>query len=251
MVKHPIKCYETPMNKKDIKSYIPWQELTKGTLIKRYKRFLTDVELEDGSIVIAHCPNTGSMKTCGDPGSPVYISYHDNPKRKLKYTWELIQMPTSLVGVNTNIPNKLVKLSIETGLVKELTGYDEARAEVKTSEHSRLDIMLSKGDEKCYIEVKNCTMVMDGLATFPDAVTARGLKHLVELQRLVKEGNRCVMFFLIQRMDADRFEPADSIDPAYGKELRKAYKNGVEILCYDVDIDLKRIRLNKAIPFKL
>lgn len=239
------------MNKKDIKSHIPWQELTKGTLIKRYKRFLTDVELEDGSVVTAHCPNTGSMKACGDPGSPVYISYHDNPKRKLKYTWELIEMPTSLVGVNTNIPNKLVKLSIEAGLVKELKGYDEARAEVKTSEHSRLDIMLSKGDEKCYIEVKNCTQVIDGLASFPDAVTSRGLKHLVELQRLVKEGNRCVMFFLIQRMDANRFEPADNIDPAYGKELRKAHKNGVEIVCYDVDINMERIRLNKTVPVHL
>ncbi|MCP3926484.1 MAG: DNA/RNA nuclease SfsA [Desulfobacterales bacterium] len=239
------------MNKK-ILNYIPWQELTKGKLIKRYKRFLTDVELEDGSIVTAHCPNTGSMKTCGEPGSPVYISYHDNPKRKLKYTWELIQMPTSLIGVNTNIPNKLVKVSIETGLVEELKGYDNTKAEVKTSEHSRLDIMLSKETgEKCYVEVKNCTQVIDRVASFPDAVTTRGLKHLVELQRLVKEGTRGVMFYLIQRMDADSFEPADSIDPAYGKELRKAVKNGVEIVCYDVDINMKRIKLNKAIPIKL
>jgi len=137
---------------------------------------------------------------------------------------------------------------VEQGLVPELIGYDRVRAEVKTSDGSRLDLLLEKeGDRKCFVEVKNCTLVEGSNARFPDAVTARGRKHLLELQRLVNEGNRCAMFFLIQRMDADSFSPADDIDPAYGEELRKAHQNGVEILVYDVFIDLDGIRLNKPV----
>ncbi len=226
-----------------------WPELTKGTLIKRYKRFLADVELDDGKQVTAHCPNSGTMIACCDPGRPVYLSYHDNPKRKLKYTWEMIKMPSSLVGVNTMVPNKLVKTSIEQELVNGLDGYDEVKAEVKVGDHSRLDLCLVKGKkEKCYVEIKNCTLVENQIASFPDAVTSRGLKHLVELQNLIKKGHRCVMFYLIQRMDAVSFQPADQIDPAYGKELRKAVQNGVEVYVYDTVIDLKQIVLNKKIP---
>mmetsp|Transcript_5614 Transcript_5614/g.3221 ORF Transcript_5614/g.3221 Transcript_5614/m.3221 type:complete len:124 (-) Transcript_5614:177-548(-) len=123
------------------------------------------------------------MKACSESGRPVYVSYHDNPKRKLKYTWEIIDMPTSLVGVNTNVPNKLVRKSIEKGLVPELSGYDVIKPEVKAGKNSRIDLLLSKkgGDEKCYVGIKNCTLVKDGIASFPDAVTNRGLKHLVEL----------------------------------------------------------------------
>lgn len=220
--------------------------------MKRYKRFLADVQLDDGGLVTAHCPNSGTMKACSEPGRLVYISFHDNPKRKLKYTWEIIHMPGSLVGVNTLVPNRLVKRAVEQGLVQELTGYDRVRAEVKTSEHSRLDLVLEKeGNSDCYVEVKNCTLVEGGVARFPDAVTARGRKHLLELQRLVAEGNRGVMFFLIQRMDASSFRPADDIDPAYGEELRKAHCNGVEILVYDVSIDLTSICLNRKLPYTL
>ena len=220
--------------------------------MKRYKRFLADVRLDNGSLVTAHCPNSGTMRACSAPGQPVYLSFHDNPKRKLKYTWELIHMPGSLVGVNTLVPNRLVKQSIENGQVKELTGYDRVRAEVKTSEHSRLDLMLEKeGSRDCFVEVKNCTLVEGRVARFPDAVTARGRKHLLELQRLVAEGYRGVMFFLVQRMDADRFMPADDIDPVYGEELRKAHQNGVEILVYDVQIDLTAIGINHNIPYTI
>ena len=220
--------------------------------MKRYKRFLADVQLDDGGLVTAHCPNSGTMKACSEPGRPVYVSFHDNPKRKLKYTWEIIHMPGSLVGVNTLVPNRLVKQAVEQGLVQELTGYDRVRAEVKTSEHSRLDLVLEKeGLSDCFVEVKNCTLVEEGVARFPDAVTARGRKHLLELQRLVAEGNRGVMFFLIQRMDASSFCPADDIDPAYGQELRQAHNTGVEILVYDVTIDLDAIRLSHCIPLVL
>jgi len=241
------------MKQKVTDSRINWPDLIAGRLIKRYKRFLADVELENGKIVTAHCPNSGTMKACLKPGQPVFISYHDNPKRKLKYTWEIIEMPTSLVGVNTMIPNRLVKTSIENRMVPELNNYDTIKPEITVSDKSRLDLLLTNKNstEKCYVEIKNCTLVEDGIASFPDAVTKRGLKHLIELQKLVAQGNRCVMFYLIQRMDAKKFKPADTIDPAYGKELRKAVKNGVEVLVYDVIIDPEKIILNKKIPFTI
>jgi len=229
-----------------------WPALIPGTLIKKYKRFLADVRLKDGNVVTAHCANSGSMKACAEPGRTVYVSFHDNPKRKLKYTWEIIEMPTSLVGVNTQVPNRLVKTSIEQGAITELDGYDAVKSEVNTGKGSRLDLALTKDDgATCFVEIKNCTLVTDGIAEFPDAVTARGLKHLVELQRLARQGHRCVIFFLVQRMDARVFRPADAIDPAYGKELRRAIKNQVEILVYDVRIDLKKIVTNKKLPYKL
>lgn len=229
-----------------------WPPLIKGTLLKRYKRFLADVKLQDGTVVTAHCPNTGSMQGCSEPGRPVYLSSHDNPKRKLKYTWELIEMPTSLVGVNTLVPNRLVFESIKAGLVPELTGYETAAREVKINDHTRLDFALTRPDgQQCYGEIKNCTLVNDGVALFPDAVTSRGLKHLSELEALVDAGNRCVMVYFIQRMDAGVFRPADQIDPEYGRGLRRAVRRGVEMLAYDVFIDLKGIRLNRRIPCEL
>ena len=231
---------------------LSWPELIPGILVKRYKRFMVDVKLKNGALVTAHCPNSGSMKACCAPGRPVYLSYHNNPKRKLKYTWELIEMPTSLVGVNTLVPNRLVFEAARTGRIDSLIGFDTVTREVKVGNHSRIDLLLQEGKQKrCYVEVKNCTLIEDGVAYFPDAVTARGLKHLVELQKLVRTGNRCVMFYLIQRDDALVFQPADHIDPAYGKAVRQAVRNGVEILVYDVKIDLKRIRLNRKVPFIL
>jgi len=233
----------------DQPGFLEWPKLVRGILVKRYKRFLADVRLDTGKIVTAHCPNTGSMTGCSESGQPVYLSRHDNPKRKLKYTWELIEMPTSLVGVNTLVPNRLVFLSAAAGLISELTGYETVEREVKIGNHSRLDLRLSNGEkDRCYVEIKNCTLVANGVARFPDAVTTRGLKHLDELARLVDSGCRCVMFFFIQRMDARVFEPADQIDPDYGKGLRHAIKRGVEILVYDVSIDLSGIQLNHKIP---
>ncbi len=231
---------------------LPWPPLLRGTLIRRYQRFKADVQLVDGQVVTAHCPNSGSMKTCSEPGRPVYLSRSPNPNRKLAYTWEMIEMPGSLVGVNTNVPNKLVRLSIEKGLIPELTGYDGVRAEVPYGRNSRIDVLLeSAAGGKCFVEVKNCTLLEDGIAYFPDAKTERGLKHLVELQEQVKLGYRGVIFFLVQRMDSREFLPADHIDPAYGKELRKAVSHGVEVLIYDVRMDLEAISIGQPIPCRL
>jgi sugar fermentation stimulation protein A len=232
-------------------AFLKWPRLTQGILIKRYKRFMADVKLRNNHVVTAHCPNSGSMKACCEPGRTVYLTRHNKPSRRLKYTWEMIDMGTSLVGVNTIVPNRLTKAAVLAGDVPELTDYKTVRSEVKYGKNSRIDLLLERGEKRCYVEVKNCTLVTDGLACFPDAVTSRGLKHLVELQEQVKQGDRSVMFYLIQRMDAERFEPADHIDPAYGRELRKAVQNGVEILVYDVAMDLEGIRLNLSVPFRL
>lgn len=225
-----------------------WPELTCGRLIKRYKRFLADVRLADGKVVVAHCPNSGAMTTCCEPERKVYLSYHDNPRRKLKYTWEIIAMDTSLIGVNTLVPNRLVSEAISAGVIDELRGYDQIRREIRINPKTRLDVFLDGGRKRpCYVEIKNSTMVHDGLASFPDAVTTRGLKHLNTLCDLVAAGNRGVIFYLVQRGDANRFKPADEIDPAYGEGLRHAAASGVEILVYDVDINLGSIGINRRL----
>jgi len=231
---------------------LAWPPLVRGRLIRRYKRFLADVALDDGRTVSAHCPNSGSMTACCAPGQPVYLSLHDDPQRKLKFTWELIRMPTALVGVNTLVPNRLAARAIAAGCIPELTGYGPPRCEVKVEAHTRLDLMLTCQDRPdCYIEVKNCTLVEDGVARFPDARTVRGQKHLETLARLKAGGSRAVMLFIVQRGDATVFAPADGIDPAYGRGLRQAAAAGVEILVYDVAIDLTGIALRRPLPCRL
>lgn len=246
-------CISTPEEAATgIPGRLYWPPLLKGTLVRRYKRFIADVKLGNGHVVAAHCPNSGSMEACSEPGRPVYLSrHHGNPKRRLKYTWEIIDMPSSLVGVNTLVPNRLVKLAIQEGMVPGLGGYDAIRSEVKYGVNSRVDILLTGNGTRCFVEVKNCTLVSEGTACFPDAVTARGLKHLVELQEQVRRGHRAVMFYLVQRTDAIAFRPADHIDPEYGRELRRAMKNGVEVLVYDVSLDTKAIELNRALPCEI
>ncbi|MCF8038599.1 MAG: DNA/RNA nuclease SfsA [Desulfohalobiaceae bacterium] len=231
-------------------AFITWPELIQGTLRKRYKRFLADVRLTDETVVTAHCPNSGSMRGCSQPGRPVYISRQDGPRRKLPYTWELIDMGSSLVGVNTLIPNRLVKQAICSGHITELQGYSSITPEVRVSDRTRLDLLLETTDgSKCYLEIKNCTLVEKGTASFPDAVTERGRRHLLQLQGLKKQGHRAVIFYVIQRMDADRFAPAAAIDPAYATELNRAVENGVEALVYDTRIDLQSISLGRRIPW--
>ena len=228
---------------------IQWPKLIRGTLVKRYNRFLADVRLEGGRLVTAHCPNTGSMRGCAEPGRPVYLSLSDNPTRKYPYTWELIQMPDSLVGVNTNTPNRLVFGSISARMVPALAGYTTVKREVAVAKGARIDIALEDASAvRCYVEVKNCTLVENGVALFPDAPTERGRRHLVELARLAADGYRCAMFYLIQRMDAERFSPAADIDPKYSRQLAAARAGGVEIFAYDVNIDLAGIRLNRSLP---
>jgi sugar fermentation stimulation protein A len=226
--------------------------LISGRLIKRYKRFLADVKLDNQKTVTAHCPNSGSMKGCAVSGARVWLSESDNPKRKYPYTWELIRLPDTFIGINTLVPNRLVKQSVEEGRIRELSGYDTVKAEVKTSAHTRLDLVLDKkGGQSCYVEIKNCTLVENGAAMFPDAVTTRGQKHLEELETLVAQGHRGVIFYLIQRTDARVFRPADAIDRAYGEKLRKAVGNGVEIITRDTRITLDRITIGNAVPVDL
>lgn len=229
-----------------------WPKLIGGRLVKRYNRFLADAILDDGKLVTAHCPNSGRMTGCSLPGQPVYLSHQDNPKRKLKYRWELIEMPTSLVGVNTMVPNRLVAGALQAGEIPALKAYRDVFREVAVNSRSRLDLKLAaRGLPDCYVEIKNCTLVEGGVAMFPDAPTTRGQKHLQELTLLKGRGLRAVIFFLIQRMDARTFAPADRIDPEYGRRLRKAVEHGVEIMVYDTDIDLAGIRLRNPIPWSL
>lgn len=228
------------------------KNLIKGTLLKRYKRFLADVELPDGSVVTAHTPNSGSMKGCNMPGSPVYLSRSDNPKRKLKYTLEIIDVNGVLVGIHTGHPNKLVEEAIRTGVIKELHGYDTIRREVKYGQNSRIDLLL-QGENlpDCYVEVKNVTLAENGVALFPDAVTTRGQKHLNELMEMVQQGFRAAMVFVVQRGDVSAFSPARNIDPEYAKLLKFAKENGVEVLAYLADVGLNEIVLTRPLPVML
>ncbi len=229
-----------------------WPKLIQGILLRRYKRFMVDVKLNNGHIVTAHCPNTGSMTGCCEPGRRVYLSRHNNPARKFAYTFELIEMPSSLVGVNTAVPNRLIREAILCGKIKTLSCYATVRSEIRYGKNSRIDLLLETDNgECCFIEIKNCTLVENGIAYFPDAVTTRGLKHLVELTRQEQNGNRCVIFYLVQRTDARRFRPADHIDPDYGQGLRDAAANGVEIMVYDVKLNTHHIELNQPLSYEL
>jgi sugar fermentation stimulation protein A len=226
-----------------------WPPLRSGILIRRYKRFLADVLLEDGEIITIHCPNSGSMLGCSEPGRRVFFSRSENCNRKFPCTWEMIEMPGSLVVVNTLRANTLVKEAVERGMIPELTGYTNIRSEFPIGNHSRIDLLLNGGvDKPCLVEVKSSTLADDGIAKFPDAVTARGLKHLKELRNAVEAGYRSVMFFLIQRMDVLSFKPAYDIDPAYGKELKAVHSLGIEIIAYDTMISIPGINLGKRLP---
>ena len=227
--------------------------LVSGRLVKRYKRFLADVILdEDGSEITAHCANPGSMLGLKEPGSRVWLSQSDNPKRKLKYSWEIIEADGALVGINTAHPNKLVEEAIEAGNIKDLAGYETLRREVKYGKNSRIDVLLEKtGGERCYVEVKNTTLADGKRGLFPDAVTERGRKHLVELRDMVREGHRAVMFYCVSRSDVTSFAPADDIDPAYGKVLREVVEEGVEILAYSTVVTPDSFELGKRLRLVL
>lgn len=227
-------------------------ELIKGTIIKRYKRFLADIELESGEIITAHTANTGSMKTCWEPGWNVLLSYHDNPKRKLKYSLELTHNGETWIGVNTSLPNKIAIEGIKNGTVKELKGFKTLKPEA-TIGKSRIDILLSNdGEDPCYVEVKNVTLKGDSqLALFPDGVSTRGQKHLKELIDLKSQGIRACMLFVVNREDVKIFSPADDIDPVYAELLREADECGVEIYAYRCLLSPQGISLDKKIKVKL
>jgi sugar fermentation stimulation protein A len=222
--------------------------LVAGTLVKRYKRFLADVTLDDGSLVTVHCPNSGSMMGCATPGSRVLLSRSSSSTRKYPFGWEMVQADGFWIGINTGLPNRLTREAIEDGTVVELQGYATIRPEVPYGERSRIDLLLEGPAGRCFVEVKNVTLVESGRALFPDAVTTRGQKHLRELMRVVREGDRGVIFFTVQRGDGNSVSPADMIDPEYGRLLRLAMENGVEALAYRASVTPEEIRLTERLP---
>ncbi len=227
------------------------QPLVPGVLVSRYKRFFADVVLDDGREVTAHCPNPGAMLGLNTPGFPVWLSPAEGPKRKLAWTLELVEADGGLVGINTLHPNRLVAEALSQDVIAELTGYDQHRREVKMGAASRVDFVLEGADrQKCWLEVKNCHLRREGtLAEFPDCVAARSARHLRELTQRVREGDRAVQLFVIQRMDCDRFDACADLDPTYAAELAAAARAGVEVLCYGCDISTQAVRLSRRIPW--
>ncbi len=228
--------------------------LVKGRLKKRYKRFLADLVLDDGREVTAHCANPGSMLGVAEEGAPVWAHEHGDPKRKLAFSWELVEIGGTLVPVNTTNPNKIAFEAVSGGVIPELTGYGDIAREVKYGESSRIDLLLSGGRRKqpCYVEIKNVHLSRErGLAEFPDSVTARGAKHLAELSKIAADGARAVMLFIVQRSDCARFAPAADLDPAYAKALKSAVSAGVETLCYDCEVTTAEVVLRRPLEIDL
>jgi sugar fermentation stimulation protein A len=223
--------------------------LLQGRLIRRYKRFLSDIELDSGECVTAHIANPGAMTGLAEPGMEVWLSRSDNPKRKLAFSWELVRVGRHLVGVNASLPNRLVEEALGTGTIKELADYGSVRREVRHGKNSRIDFLLREKDlPDCWLEVKNVHLKRDTLAEFPDSVTARGTKHLLELSDVVAKGGRAVMLYVVQRTDCKTFSIAADIDPAYGAALTEAKWKGVETLCYVCKIRRDGIRLDSPLP---
>ncbi len=225
--------------------------LVHATLVKRYKRFLADVRMESGEIITVHCPNTGTMLSCSTPDSQVCLSRSDNPKRKYPFTLEMVKDNSTWVGVNTARTNKLVAEALQKGQIAEFQEISGIKAEIKTSDHTRLDLQVSHGSSSTLIEVKNCSLAIDRCAMFPDAVTTRGTKHLHELIRITEEGQKACIFFLVQRMDADRFSPASQIDSVYGEALLKAAEAGVMLLVYQAEVSPEGIDIVRPLPYSL
>jgi sugar fermentation stimulation protein A len=222
--------------------------------VRRYKRFLADVTLPDGREVTSHCANTGSMRGLTEPGSRVWLTPHDDPKRKLQWSWQIASDGDVLVGVNTSLPNRLVATACQEGALPSLEGYGSLRREVPYGENSRIDVLLQEHptDERpCYVEVKSVTLGEGRVARFPDAVTARGLKHVHELRRVVETGGRAVAFFLVQREDCPVFAPAWTIDPAYSAALVEAAEAGVEVMAFTASVQPEGVGLGSALEVQL
>jgi sugar fermentation stimulation protein A len=227
-----------------------FDKLYKGKLVKRYKRFLADIVLENGQEITAHVPNSGAMTSCIEPDCLVWVSFHDNPKRKLKYTLELTKMADVLICTNTGVANKIAIEAIENGNIKELQGYSSLKPEQKYGVNSRIDILLENEDEKCYVEIKSVSLKIGNHLAFPDAVTTRGKKHLDELVSMVELGHRAVMLYVIQRTDKLPFRIANEIDKKYNDALIESRKKGVEVIVYQSIITEEKIEVKDCITFE-
>ena len=225
------------------------KRLIKGKLIKRYKRFFADINIKN-EIITAHCPNTGSMMGLLDQNNEVWISKNNNPKRKLKYTLEMIEVKNKKVGINTLLTNKIVLEALKHKKINSLNKFNHIKTESKFSDGTRFDFLLSNDKEKCFLEVKNVTLLRENkIAEFPDAITSRGTKHLNELCNAKKKGYQSYILYLIQRENCDSFKIARDIDEEYKIAFSNALRNGVKILCYDCKLNSEEIKLNKQINY--
>ena len=242
--------------------------LVRGRLAQRYKRFFADVVLDDGTELTAHCPNPGAMLGLNTPGLPAWVSRSDDPKRKLAHTLELVEVDGGLVGINTLHPNRIVAEALALGAIPELTGYDAVRREVNYGERSRVDFLLTgEGRPACWLEIKNVQSHLQpagrcwvevkgvtlhrggGLAEWPDCVSARGARHITELQAMVARGDRAVVLFVAQRADCERFSVAEDLDPAFALALDRACAHGVEVLAYACDLAIDEVKLARRLPW--
>jgi sugar fermentation stimulation protein A len=223
--------------------------LVSGILVRRYKRFLADIELVDGRVVTAHCANPGAMLGVVAPGLKVWLRDQSGTGRKLGWSWEIVEAEGTLIGVNTGLPNPLVAAALAGGGIPEFTGYGPARREVAYGKGSRVDFLLEgEGRPRCFLEVKNVHLKRNGRAEFPDSVTARGARHMLELAEQAKAGHRAAVLFVVQRDDCDRFAPAADIDPAYAAAFGIARAAGVEALCYSCKVTPDAIELYRPLP---
>jgi len=227
------------------------QELQPGTLVRRYKRFLADIKLGNDTVITVHCPNSGSMLGCSEPGSPVMLSRSENPKRKYIHTLEMVQSGTTWIGVNTSLTNRLVREALENGVIQEFGPLEAIRQEIKTSDNTRLDFLLEQQGKKIFMEVKNCSLAENRVAMFPDAITARGTKHLRELAALRQQGHMAAVLFCVQRGDTDRFMPAAHIDPLYAETLASVSAEGVLVLAYQADVSPLEIRVARKLQVQV
>ena len=226
------------------------ERLLQGFLIKRHKRFFVDIKYKN-KIITAHCPNSGSMMGLLDKGNKIWFSKSDNPKRKLKYTLEIIELEQKMVGVNTQLTNKIVLEALNNKKIKSLIKFNNIKTEVKFSNNTRFDFLLSDNKDKCFLEIKNVTLVREEkIAEFPDAITSRGTKHLKELINAQKKGYQSYILYLVQREDCRSFRIAQDIDEEYKITFNKALKNGVKILCYDCKLNNEEIKLNNQINYE-
>ena len=226
------------------------ERLLQGSLIKRYKRFFVDIKYKN-KIITGHCPNSGSMMGLLNEGNRVWFSESDKPNRKLKYTLEIIEVEKKMVGINTLLTNKIVLEALNYKKINSLVKFDNIKTEVKFSDNTRFDFLLCNNKEKCFLEVKNVTLVREKkIAEFPDAITSRGTKHLNELSNAKKKGYQSYILYLIQREDCNFFKIAKDIDEEYKIAFDKALKNGVKILCYDCKLNNEEIKLNNQINYE-